>query len=90
MGPFLFITYINDFERYLQGATPNMYVHDTTIASPSTDRASLQRKIDIALANVAERMRENRLSLNAKRVISLVIRHSRAMNSLKDIETTTN
>ena len=29
LGPLLFIIYMNDFERCLQGAVPNMYADDT-------------------------------------------------------------
>ena len=47
---------MNDFERCLQGAVPNMYSDDTSITSSSTDSASLQKNIEIEMANVAEWM----------------------------------
>ena len=57
LRPLLFNIYINDFERSLQGAAPNIYSDDTSINCSSTDSAYLQRNIDIEMANVAEWMR---------------------------------
>ena len=82
----LFIIYLNDIERYLQGATPNMYADDTSINCSSSDCASQQRNIDIEMANVAEWMRQNRLRLNANRGVFMVISHSRHCNSLNELE----
>ena len=47
LGPLLFIIYINDFERSLQGTTPNMHDDDTKITCSSSNSASLQRNIGI-------------------------------------------
>ena len=85
MGPLLFIIYMNDFERCLQGAVPNMYADDTSITYSPTDSASLKRNIEIEMANVAEWMRQNRLSLNANKSQFMVIRHSRQHNNLDEI-----
>ena len=74
LGHLLFIVYINDFESCLQGATPNMYADDTSISSSSSDSASLQRNINIEMANVTEWMRKNRLSLNANKSDFMAIR----------------
>ena len=52
---------MNDFERCLQGAVPNMYADDTSTTCSSTDSASLKRNIEIEMANVAEWMRHNNL-----------------------------
>ena len=89
MGPLLFIIYINDFERCLHGATPNMYADDASITCSSSDSAFLQRNIDIEMANVAEWMRQNRLSLNANKCEFMVIsrsRHHNILNELKEIK----
>ena len=58
---------------------------DTTITCSSTDRASLQRNTDTEMANVAEWMMQNRLSLNANKCEFMVIRHSRQHNSLNEL-----
>ena len=85
LGPLLFIIYMNDFERCLQGAIPNMYAGDTSISCSSTDGASLQRNIEIEMANLAEWMRQNRLRLNANKSQFMVIRHSRQHNNLDEL-----
>ena len=54
LGPLLCSICMNDFERCLQGATPSLYADDTSITYSSTGSASLQRNIDIEMANVAE------------------------------------
>ena len=64
---------MNDFERCLEGAVLNMYADDTSITCSSTDIASLKRYIEIQMANVAEWMRQNRLSLNANKSEFMVI-----------------
>ena len=76
---------MNDFERCLHGAVPNLYADDTSITCSSTDSASLQRNIEIEMANVAEWMRQNRLSLNANKSEFMVIRHSRQHNNLEEL-----
>ena len=85
LGPLLFIIYTNDFERCLQGATPNMYADDTSITCFSSDSASLQRNIDIEMTNVAEWMRQNRLSLNANESEVMGVSHSRHHNNLNEL-----
>ena len=77
--------YMDDFERCLQGAVPNMYADDTSITCSFNDSASLQRNIEIEMANFAEWMRQNRLSLNAKKSEFMVIRHSRQHNNLDEL-----
>ena len=85
MGPLLFIIYMNDFEHCLQGTVLIMYADDTSITCSSTDSPSLQSNIEIEMANVAEWMRQNRLSLNANKIEFMVIRHSRQHNNLDEV-----
>ena len=85
LGPLLFIIYMNDFERCLQGAVPNLYANDTSITCSSADSVSLQRNIEIEMANVAEWMRQNRLSLDVNKSEFMVIRHSRQHNNLEEL-----
>ena len=84
-GSLLFIIYINDFEHCLQGATPNMCADDPNITFSSSDSASLQRNIDIEIANVAEWMSQNKFSLNANKSEIMVKSHSRHHNSLNEL-----
>ena len=89
LGPLLFIIYVNDFERCLQGATPNMYADDTSITCSSTDSDSLLRNINNEMTSIAEWMRQNKLSLNADKSEFMVIGHSRqhnVINELREIE----
>ena len=89
LGPLLFIIYVNDFERCLQGASPNMYADDTSITCSSADSDSLLRNINDEMTNIAEWMRLNKLSLNADKSEFMVIGHSRqhnVLNELREIE----
>jgi len=75
-----------------------MYADDTSITCSSSDSASLisTRNIDIEMANFAEWMRQNRLSLNANKSEFMVISLSRhymisifkiqSLNELKEIK----
>ena len=76
---------MNDFERCLHGTVPNLYADDTSITCSSTDGASLQRNIEIEMANALEWMRQNRLSLNANKNGFMVIRQSRQHNNLEEL-----
>ena len=62
-----------------------MYADDTTITCFSTDSASLQRSIDTEMANFAEWMRQNWLSLNRNKSEFMIIRHLRQHNSLNEL-----
>ena len=86
MGALLLITYISDFESYLQGVTPLMYPDDTSKTCSSTYSASLQRNINMEMANVVEWMSQNKLSLFANESEFKVIRHSRHHNSLNELK----
>ena len=86
LGALLLITYISDFERCLQDVTPIMYADDTSKTCSSTYSASLQRNINIEMANVAEWMSKNRLSLYVNDSEVKVIRHSRHHNSLNELK----
>ena len=61
-----------------------MYADDASINRSSSDSASLQMNIDFEMANVAEWMRQNRLSLNANKSEVMVIIHSRHYNCLNE------
>ncbi len=45
LGPLLFIIYVNDFERCLPKAIPNMYPDDTSITCTSTENTLLTRNV---------------------------------------------
>ena len=77
LGPLLFIIYVDDFERCLQAATPNMYADDTSRTCSSTDSDTLLRNINNEMANVAEWMRLNKLRMNADKSEFMVTGHSR-------------
>ena len=57
----LFIIYANNFEHFLQGATPKMYADDTSITCFSADSNSLLRNISNEMANVVDLMRLEKL-----------------------------
>ena len=63
-----------------------MYADDTNISCSSSDSVSIQRNIDIEVANVAEWIRQNRLSLNANKSEFMVISHPRHHNSLNELK----
>ena len=85
LGPLLFVIYTNDFGRCLEGTAPNMYTDDTSTTCSSNDSASLQRNVDIEMANVAEWTRQNGLSVNANKSEFMVKIHSRQHNSLNEL-----
>ena len=87
LGPLLFNIYMTDFECFeccLHVTVPNLHADDTSITCSSPDSASLLRNIEIEMANVADWMRQNRLSLNANKSEFMVIRHSRQHNNLEE------
>ena len=75
LGPLLFIICSKEFDCCLPGVTFNIYAYDTSIANSSTDNTSLQKDIDIEMANDTEWIRQNRLSLNAGKSEFMLIVH---------------
>lgn len=54
-----------------------MYSDDTSMTYSSTDSDSLLRNVDNEIANIAEWLRQNKLSLYADKSEFLVIDHAR-------------
>lgn len=60
LRPLPFIIYNNDFERCLQGASPNMYADDLSITRSSVESDFLLRSINDEMTNIAERTRKGK------------------------------
>ena len=63
LGPLLFLIYINDLPRSVQGSRMSMYADDTSICHKSSDIAQLNGAINSDLALVEKWLKGNKLSL---------------------------
>ena len=83
LGPLLFILYVNDFEQCLQKSSTNMYADDTSITCSAKDIEELCNDLKTEGKNIAEWMRQNKLSLNTNKTEYMVIGHKRRINHIQ-------
>jgi len=75
LGPLLFISYLNDFERCLKYSKTNIYVDDTNITIASNDKEKLVADAQAELHNITEWIRLNKLSPNPSKTEYMIIGH---------------
>ena len=76
-GPLLFILYVNDFEQCLNKCTSNMYADDTSVTCSAEDIDELCNDLRTEVDNIAEWLRQNKLSLNTDKTEFMVVGHKR-------------
>ena len=77
LGPLLFILYIKDFRNCLETTIQNMYADDpcVNIASENLNELTSNRFEKNELEDISNRMRINKLNLNAGKSERVVIGH---------------
>ena len=73
LGPLLFLIYINDLPRSVQGSTVSIYADDTSICHQSSDIAQLNGAINNDLEQVEKWLKGNKLSLNVMKTHAMPI-----------------
>ena len=64
LGPLLFLVYVNDIVNALDGVTPRLFADDTNLFLYSKNLNLLEIESNKAIANIAEWMTANKLSVN--------------------------
>ena len=59
---------MNDFERCLENCTPNMYADDASVTCFAEDMEELYNDLQNELINFSDWMRQNKMSLNTKKI----------------------
>ena len=75
---------MNDFERCLENCTPNMYADDTSVTCFAEDVEELYNDLQNELINISDWMRQNKMSLNAKKSEFMIIGHKRQLNRIQN------
>ena len=83
LGPLLFILYVNDFEQCLNKCTTNMYADDTSVTCSAEDIDELCNDLRTEVDNIAEWLRQNKLSLNTDKTECMVVGHKRQTNRIQ-------
>ena len=83
LGPLLFILYVNDFEQCLNKCTTNMYADDTSVTCSAEDIDELCYHLRTEVDNIAEWLRQNKLSMNTDKTEYMVVGHKRQTNRIQ-------
>ena len=75
LSPFLFILYLNNFEKCLKASKVGMYVDDTQEPLASSNVDELVRKAQDELGNISEWMRLSKLSANPQKAEYMFVWH---------------
>ena len=59
---------MNDLEQCLEKCVPNMYADDTSVTCCAEDIEELCTELQKELFNISEWMRQNKMSLNTKKI----------------------
>ena len=81
--PLLFMLYVNDFEQCLNKCTTNMYADDTSVTCSAEDIDELCNDLRTEVDNIAEWLRQNKLSLNTDKTEYMVVGHKRQTNRIQ-------
>ena len=73
LGPFLFIIYVYDFQKYLQHTTPGMFAYDTYITMAHEDISTIECSLNSDLAAVHDWLNTNQLSCNTSKTRYMTI-----------------
>ena len=84
LGPLLFIVYLNDFEKCLKASKAGMHADDTQVSLASSSVNELVRKAQVALSNISEWMRPNKLSANLQKTENMFIGHPNRTNKITE------
>ena len=82
LGPLLFILYVNDFEQCLYKCTSNMYADDTSVTCSAEDIDELCNDLRTEVDNIAEWLRQNKLSFDTDKTEYMVVGHKRQTNRI--------
>ena len=77
LGPLLFILYVSDFEQCLNKCTSNMYANYTSVTCSAEHIDELCSDLRAEVDNIAEWLRQNKLSLNTDKTEYMVVGHKR-------------
>ena len=83
LGPLLFLIYINDLPKAVQGSSVTTYADDTSLCHQSHNLTQLNEAINSDLIKLESWLRGNKLSLNVAKTHSMLTSTKRKHNSLK-------
>ena len=83
LGPLLFLVYINDLLKAVQGSSVTLYADDTSLCHQSHDLTQLNEAINSDLTKLETWLRSNKLSLNVVKIHSMLISTKQKHSSLK-------
>ena len=84
LGPLLFLIFINDLPKAVQGSSVTMSADDTSFCHQSHNLTQLNEAINSDLIKPATWLRGNKLSLNVAKAHSMLISIKQKHNSLKN------
>ena len=81
LGPILFLLYINDISKISSNFSTTLFADDTTITISDQSFDNLISHSNRKLQNIYNWTKENRLTLNANKTLSLLFSNKKSLNS---------
>jgi hypothetical protein len=85
LGPLLFLLFVNDLPRVIQGAEVVLFADDTNILITAKNILSLNEKIQNVKNQIEKWFHENRLIINTEKSKVLFFRGSRSIQSTRPL-----
>ena len=86
LGPLLFILFVNDIQSVVEGSQIDLYADDTTIQSADKDINNIEKKLNKDLENINNWLVKNRLILNAKKTVCMLIGTHQRLSKLEKVK----
>ena len=85
-GPLLFLVFVNDLSTGIHRSEGNYFADDTMIYSEGSGYAELLRNLQSDTAHIGNWFKQNILTVNVEKSGSMIIRTSRRLGCIPDID----
>ena len=86
LGPLMFIIYINDIVKQIKNCSIHLYADDTVLYYSDTNPDTVQKHLQEDLNSIYDWMCRNKLSMNCKKTVCMLIGNRKILNKHNDLD----